>query len=144
MNDPLAVGRRQRRGNLAADAQPVGAQGTVDSVDARGQGLPVQVLHDDVGGAIGQLAEVEAADDAGVVDDVDGAGFVEKPGHHLLVGGKPRMQDLDGGVAANRLVHRLKDRAHPAIADFADDFVVADKLTDHDASPENARNRTSS
>ena len=74
MNDALGVSGRQRRGNLAGDADGVGAHASPG--DAPAQGLALQVLHDDVGAAVFQAAKLKDADQARMLDDIDRARFV--------------------------------------------------------------------
>lgn len=135
MDDALAVRSGERGGDLTADAQGVDPKRTAQALDAARERLPVAVLHDDIGGAVRQLAIVEAADDAGVGDYVDRPRLVEKAGNYQGVLGILRAQDFDRYMAADSLVHSLKDAAHAAVADLADDFIMPDELSDHDAPP---------
>ncbi|MFO0579872.1 MAG: hypothetical protein U1A78_38350 [Polyangia bacterium] len=129
MDDPLVVRRGQRRGDLAA--QPQQRRQRQARGGAAAQGRAVQVLHDDVGRAVGQAAEVRDADDAAVADDVDGAGLVEEARGQLRARAAVAAQHLDGDAARDLFVDRLVDRAGAALAQLADDAVRADSLQFH-------------
>jgi hypothetical protein len=71
-----------------------GARDLLDEPDARGQGhaalathargqcLAVEELHDDIGAAVGRVAEIEHLDAAGVAHLGGGTGLVEEAPHY--------------------------------------------------------------
>lgn len=130
MNDPLPMRRGQRRGQLLAEEDRLRLGEHVVLQDLA-QRAALQVLHDEIDGAVGELAVFVDVDDAGVVDDVDGAGLVAEAGCHLGRAGDVGMQDLDRCAAVQLLVHCLEDLAHSALAEDAHDLIAADVLTDH-------------
>jgi hypothetical protein len=71
--------------DLATDAERVEAERAGGALDARRQRLALEILHDDVGGAVGHLAVVEATDHPRMRDDVHGARFVKEPRDDVLV-----------------------------------------------------------
>lgn len=82
MNDSLLMRRRQHVGDLRGDVQG-GAQRQARAGGRRraqpgGQGLAGQVLHDQIGGAVGGVAKVRDLDQAGVLDLGHGPRFVEE------------------------------------------------------------------
>ena len=133
MDDSLRMGCGQTRRNLTTDSQCVGAKGSGEALDARGERLSLQVLHYDIGCAVGKLTVVKAADDAWMGDDVDGSCFVKKARHNRLIFRVDRAQDFDGDPSANGLVYGFVHTAHAAVTNLADDFVIPDYLADHAA-----------
>jgi hypothetical protein len=95
------------------------------------EGLALQVLHDDVDGAVRELAVFVDVDDAGVADDVDGARLVAEAGGHLGSAGDVRVLDLDRGAAVQLLVYGLEHLAHAAVPELAHDLIATDYLTNH-------------
>jgi len=87
VNNLFFVRRRQARTDLAPEADDVGGrQLAAYPLEPLPEGLPLQVLHDDIGHAVGQLAIVRDLDEARVVDAVDRARFIKEP---RPVGGAP-------------------------------------------------------
>jgi len=130
MNDPFAMRGGQRGGQLLAqqDRLRLGEHVVLQHLAQR---AALQVLHDQIDGAVGELAVLVDVDDAGVVDDVDGAGLVAEARRHLGGAGDVGMQDLDGCAAVQLLMNCLEDLAHSALAEDAHDLIAADVLTDH-------------
>jgi hypothetical protein len=89
----------------------------------RVEGLALEELHDDVGAAVGVVAEVEDLHDAGIGDRGRGAGLVEEPLDDVLVGRQRRLQHLDRGAASEQRVLGQVDRAHAALPELLDDAV---------------------
>ena len=131
MDDALVVGRGERRGELAAQAQHVAVGHLADSLQALVEGLPLQVLHGQVGDAARLVAVVKDLDDAGMGDEVGGARLVEEAAGDLGVAGVLRAEDLDRGAHLDVLAHRLVDDAHAALSELAYEPVFTDALTDH-------------
>jgi hypothetical protein len=98
---------RHRERNLAA-AHPAG------------EGLAVQVLHDDVVAGRRKQREVEDADDVLVADEVHRPGLVVEAPHQLGAGGHGLVQELDGHLAADDRVLGEVDGAHPAAPERPD------------------------
>ena len=112
--------------NLLAALTGSASGGLTIALDALGQRLAFEVLHDDVGSAVGLLAIVGDLDETGVLDAVDGARFIEEARDELGIAGVLAVQDLDGDAALDGFVDRLVDRTHPTFADIAYDAVGAD------------------
>jgi hypothetical protein len=104
-------------------------------LEASGQRLALEKLHDDVGGAVGKLAEFEDLDDAGVLHATGGARFVEKALGHLRVLREVSAQELDGGLATQLLVYGFVHGTHAALAHLAHHPVATDALAFHKTLP---------
>ena len=74
------------------------------------------------------LADAEDGHDVGVMQPRRGLGLALEPLDHLAVGARPGREDLQGHVAAQRLLDRLVNDPHPAPADLADDPIIAERL----------------
>jgi hypothetical protein len=95
------------------------------------QGIPVEVIHDDVGASIGQAVKLEDVDDAWVLHDVGGSCLVEEARRHLGIPRKVGMKHLDGGSTIDELVDGLEDDAHSTFAKLAHNPVISDSLVGH-------------
>jgi len=127
VDDVLGVCSGERIGDLQVQVDHLGGrQLAAAALDALGQRLALEVLHDNVGSTVGLLAVVGDLDQAGVLDPVDGAGFIEEAGDELGIAGVLAVQDLDGDAALDGLVDRLVDRTHPTFTDTAYNAVGAD------------------
>ena len=125
VDDPLPVRRLQRLADLAQ--QPPRLVGLERAaLQAIGQALAVEKLHREVVALVGQPPEREDVDDVRVADLVDGARLVDEPAHQLRVRGDVRRQNLDRDALADHGLDGRVDRPHPALADLAEDAVLAD------------------
>ena len=94
--------------------------------EQRGEGLAVQVLHDDVVPVGREHREVEDADDVLVADAVHRPGLVVEAGHELRARRHRLVQELDGDAAPDDRVLGEVDRAHPASSQQPHDAEAAD------------------
>jgi hypothetical protein len=135
VDDGLVVGGLERRRHLADDVAGLFEGQSSHPLEPGEEALAVQVLHEQVPGAVGELARVEDAHQARVADDGDGAGLVDEAPHDLGVVTVLRVEDLDRGALADGLVDGLVDGAHAALADQPDDPIRADVLAHPAGSP---------
>jgi hypothetical protein len=126
VDDASPVGGVERRRDLAQDPQRVLGRQATEALEARVEGLALEELHDDVGAAVGVVAEVEDLHDAGIGDRGRGPGLVEEPLDDVLVGRQRRLQHLDRGAASEQRVLGQVDRAHAALPELLDDAVRAE------------------
>ena len=84
--------------------------------------------------AIRARAEIEHANDIGVVDGAKGLGLAMKTLDELGVAGEFRPHHLQGDVALERAIVRAEDVSHPSPPDPLQELVAADDET-HAASP---------
>ncbi|MFO0576274.1 MAG: hypothetical protein U1A78_19905 [Polyangia bacterium] len=138
MDDVDPVGSLEGRGDLAADAERVAGDQALPALDAVPQRLAGEVLHGEVGDAALLVAIVVHLHDAGVRDQVGGAGLVEEAARQLGAGGVLGAQDLDRGVLGDVLADGLVDDAHSAFPELPHEAVLADALADHLERPEGA------
>ena len=81
MNDVLGVGGGESGGNLSCQTERIGdGKLSTDALHASTERLTVEILHHDVGGAVGLLTELRDLHDARMVHNVDGTRFVEEAG----------------------------------------------------------------
>ena len=113
MDDAALVGGGQDRGQLVAQVQRLGLWQLAAPLQARAQGLALQVLHHQIGAAARQLAELEDLHQPRVLDQIDRSGLVEKARQALAIASHFGVEDLDRDALAELLVHRLIDSAHP-------------------------------
>jgi hypothetical protein len=130
MDDALGVRRGQRGGDLPRQAQRV-AHRQRPAGQPRVERLAVQELHDQERAAVAVVAEVEHRDDAGVDDRGRGPRLVEEPHDDVRSVRQTRVQDLDRGRSPEQAVLAEVDRPHPALAELADDAMVAEDLAEH-------------
>src|ERR1700674_262249 len=94
------------------------------------QGLAVEKLHGDERLPI-LLANVVNRADVGMVESRCGLGFTLKTGKSLGVFGYFIGQEFQGNEAVQPRVFGLVDYPHPTTAEFLDDAVVRNGLTNH-------------
>ena len=124
MDDPLSVGLVERVRDLAAEAEDlVESERTLH--EPLGQGLALEVLHDEELDAV-LVADVVQRADVGVGKRRDGLRFPLEPLTTLGAGGEVRRQDFYRDRAIEPRVARLVHLAHAARADRGDDLVRAE------------------
>ncbi len=131
VNDALLVGLFEREQGLARDAHGLGDLDARGPLQAGAEGLALEHLHRQVerGAAlrelvavgIGDLAEVEDRDGVRRREEAHRPGLAREAGLGLGVEGAIGAEDLDGDVAADRLLPGAVDRAHRSGADAAGD-----------------------
>ena len=131
VDDPLAVRRRQRVGDVPGQEHRAAGREAPAAAQVAAQALAHQVLHHDVGVAVGQDAAVDDVDDSGVPDQRRRARLVEEPRDDLLVRGELRQQYLDRRLAGDVLVLAQVDRAHAPLTELGNDPVAPDGLPNH-------------
>ena len=100
------------------------------------QRVAVEQLHDDVKVALGRLAEVVDADQAGVLEGCGGLGFVAEAVGVAAQRGEGGEQDLDRDLLRrDRLVLGREDDAHAAAPELARQAIVADRRAHARAGP---------
>ena len=92
--------------------------------------LPVEVLHDEVRGAVVHHPEVADVDDVLVADARRALGLLAEARHHLRPAREVVAQQLDGHALLDDGVDALVDEAHAALADLPDDLVLVEHLPD--------------
>jgi hypothetical protein len=92
------------------------------------QGHTLEKLHEDVGSTVAGPASVEHLDDVRVMDGTGGPRFVEESPHQLCIMRQRWVQDLDGRAAFDQRIFRQVDFAEAALADEANNPVIAKKL----------------
>jgi hypothetical protein len=111
------------------------------ALDQRAEVEPVHVLHDDVGLAGLELADVADAAHVIVGEATGGARLAHESRGGLRVLHRLRQHELDGDLLIELEVRREDDHAHPADAENALDLVFsAQRVADvrqalHDATP---------
>jgi hypothetical protein len=85
----------------------------------------LEVLHDDVQGLGVDLTDLVDIDDAGVLDEVHGAGFVQEAGGDFTAAGDLGTENFDGDATANQIMLGLEDAAHAALANEPDEAIVS-------------------
>ena len=99
--------------------------------DAIGERRADELLHDEVGAAVVEQAEVVDLADVGVADRAGGARLLLEALHGDALLRLRRVEDLDRDEPAEAEVLGLVDRAHAALAEDAlDDVAVADGPAD--------------
>ena len=91
-----------------------------------GKAAPVEPLHDEVAGAVLELAEIENLDDVLVADLVGGFGLGEKARDDLGILRQLGVQDLDGDPPHDARMLGEINRPHAALADLPAHDIVAD------------------
>src|SRR5262249_42520682 len=91
----------------------------------------VEILHDDIGRAVGQPSLLMDLDDARVGDAVYSPRLVEEAADDIGLVRKVAMQHLDGDAALDGLVDGFVDSTHPTLANLAKDAVGADLAWSH-------------
>ena len=100
------------------------------AADAVLEGQAVEKLHGDEG-LLAVFSDFINRADVGMVESGRGAGLAAETFEGLRVLGKILGQEFEGDEAAEFGVFRLVNHAHAATAEFFDDAVVRDGLTDH-------------
>ena len=128
MDDAALVGVGQPVQHLENDGDlPVEGQG--DALAQRlEQVLALEQLHGDVGRAVRVVAEVEDEHHVGVRELGHRPGLPLEAVLLLGVGGELAEHELQGHVAVEERVAGVIDDAHGALAERADDVVLADAL----------------
>ena len=123
VDDPVAVRGAQPLRDLHQDrarAVPVHRARLLQPLP---EVLAVQVLHRDEHQPLGRLAEVRDVDDVLVADARRALGLLQEPGDQIGPARQVLEQDLERDLLLDQRVLGLVDRAHPALADLADDAV---------------------
>ena len=84
----------------------------------------VEVLHDDVAVAVGQVAEIEDVADVQRADACDGARLTLEAGDEIGHRRDLRVQHLDGDAPRDASVLALVDGAHAPLSDETDHLVL--------------------
>ncbi len=125
VDDARRVRRRERRQELARDRGDLARRELAVPLDARGERLAVQVLHDHISIAVGQRPEVEHFEDVIVADLSGRLRLALEAADGVRVSGRARVEDLDGDAPPDKEVLALVDGPHPACADEADKPVLS-------------------
>ena len=88
------------------------------------EALALEELHHEVGGAVGQVAEVRDVDDVRVADARRGLRFLQEAVEDLAILCQIGAEDLHGDLLVDHLVAREIDEAHPAFAEQLLDLVA--------------------
>src|ERR1700732_1516092 len=99
-------------------------------VDSVLQGGAIQILHDNEGPPVGFANIVDGAD-VGMVERRSRLRLALKSAQCSGVASDVFRKELQRNEAPQPRVFRLVDNAHPATAQFFDDAVVGNSLTDH-------------
>ena len=127
MDDPFAVRRLQRRGDLHRDRRRL-TQRNRPACDRDGEILALdQFHHERERGA--RLLQAVNLGDVGMVEGRQHAGFPLEAGQAVGIGRDSLRQHLDRDVAMQPRVPGAIDLAHAAGADGPDDFVGAEACT---------------
>src|SRR5208283_1550241 len=130
VNDSLGVGGVERVGNFDAEREQSFNFQWMPRY-AVFQRCPIQKLHgDECLSAL--LSNVINRADVGMVQSGCGLSFALKAGERLRVAGNVFRQELKGDKAMQACVLGLVDDTHSTAAQFLDDAVVGDGLTNHD------------
>ena len=122
VDDAMPVSIVECRCDFGRDADRIGHRQLLFPVQSVAQALAFDVRHDVVGGPV-RLTRVDQAEDVRVLQRRDRADLAHEafgPDH----GGKFRLEDLDGHLAAVPEVLRQVDGGHPAGAELALDPVA--------------------
>lgn len=130
MDDAALVGGGQDRGQLVAQVQRLGLGQLAALLQARAQGLALQVLHHQIGAAARQLTELEDLHQARVLDQIDRSGLIEKARQALGITRHIVAQDLDRNALTKLLMHCLVDSAHPTFTEQVRDLIDTDLRAD--------------
>ena len=125
VNDPALVRGGESIGDLSRDVGEPSHGHRPRLFEHLAERLAVEPLHDEVGGAVGQLTEVRDVDDVRIADRRCGLRFLQEAVGDLLVARHVGAQDLDGHLLVDDLVAREVDDAHPAFAEHRLDAVAA-------------------
>ena len=134
VHDLPVVGRLHAAGHLLHDGRQLRRGQPPLPAQLEAQVLPVQILHDHVGGAVLHLVEVHHVDDVGVAQLAGDLRLPAEAGEQLASAGHVRPQQLDrepllGQPSVPRLVHC----AHAPLVDLAYDLIGAIQHLPHPA-----------
>ncbi len=124
MDDPLLVGRHQRRQNLRQDADHVIERKGALDVDPVRQRLAVKALHDQVRRAVAQAPHVVDLANVGMADGAGSPRFLVESRDRFLAAEVGAVEHLDGHTASDFQVLGLVDRTHAAFADEIEHAVL--------------------
>ena len=123
MHEPSDMRRGQGAGGFPDDAPSLGSRRPLPRRKGIGEGLAVDELHDEVGGAGSrQEAHLVDADHVGVPHGGGGLRLALESQPDRLDLGELRVQDLDGHRTSQGRVSAEVHRPHPAGPKFADDL----------------------
>ena len=125
MDDALGMGNAEGMAGLNRQAHCALNRQHSSLVEDRAQALAPQQLHHHVGGARVGESVVGDGDHVFAIERTSGLGFALKPGDRLRVLGEIPLQELHGEVAPDELVPRLIHHAHAALAQLAQQLVLA-------------------
>ncbi len=114
VDDAAPVRGGQGRGDLGRDVEHLVGRHRA-AADPIGEGLALQVLHHEVGGAVGELPEVADVDDVGVADGRRRLRLANEAAHDLLVAGDLAAEHLHREALVQGGVGREVDHAHAAL-----------------------------
>ena len=121
VDDAASVGVMQGIGNRPSDVQSFGQRQT--GADALLQGIARQVLHRQIVGLlIG--GDVIDGDDVRIAELGNDPAFAKKTLSEFLIGGEDRLDDFQGDMAVQRLLHGEVNYRHAALAEFALDLIA--------------------
>jgi hypothetical protein len=123
MDDGCAVGLVKRVGDFNGSPKPRLEWKRTLSETIR-ERLTVQVLHDQISGAVLLTHFVERAN-VGVIELRNNPGFAVEAFSELPVGRQDIWQDLDRDRPTKACVVRFVDLAHAARAEWSEDFIGA-------------------
>ena len=129
MDHAFLMGHRQRPRRLAGNLDGVldlHRAGSDDLVEA----LSLDKGHGDEGFAIGLVDFINGAD-IGMIERRGRLGLTNEAAVGVLVLEQVGSEELQGHETVELCVLGLVDHAHPALADFLDDFVMRNGLADH-------------
>ena len=130
VNDPLRVRRLQRLGHAARESRRGQPGERAPPRQHRGQRLPVEILHHDVGTAGGVDLAVEHLHDPRVRDRGGRARFQEKSLQQIGPADQLGRQQLHGRLALQVAVLGQVDLSHRARSELLEDRVAADGFAD--------------
>ena len=135
MHNARCVGRRQHRGQLTRDAQDIALTHAALTVQMNGQVVTRQILHHQVGAAVGKVAVLGNLDQPFVADQVYGFGLIEKPRYSLGRVRVARVQDLDRDAMTLIRRNRFINCAHTALSQRSRYLIRANAAIGHSDSP---------
>ena len=128
---PRSWCRLERREDLLGDLEGLLLRQRPFALDALGEALPLEELHDLEGLAVVEVTEVEDLDDVRVAERARDPRLAQEAPLRLGPRIVAAVEDLERDGLADALVHGAEDGAHAAAADQLLDAVLAlDELTD--------------
>ncbi len=125
MHDPGVVRSLQRGADWLQDGERIGRREPSIFPHVIFERGAVEQLHDQIGAAVPQLAEIVDVDDVRMAHHVDGARLLNEALDHLLRGGKTLMQHLHRRGSPEQTVTSPVDRAASAPRDHTLDDILA-------------------